>query len=132
MDSITNKALIIAVGVFVTIAITSGILLTINQMKDIYSKVYETDTNITNRFDEFDAYENAEKTGIEVANAFSKYGSDRIIVHDNSISAYYINSESWWTDTENRIKDGTYSKTYKSTIERNVQNDQVTITFVKK
>lgn len=73
MDNITNKALIIAVGIFVTIAITSGILVSINEMKDIYSKVYETDTSITSRFDEFDSYDNTTKTGIDLLNTANKY-----------------------------------------------------------
>lgn len=73
MDSITNKALIIAVSIFVTISITSGILISINQMKNIYSKVYNTDTSITSKFNEFDPYDNTEKTGIDLLNTVNKY-----------------------------------------------------------
>ena len=47
MDSITNKALIIAVGIFITISITSGILFVINAMRDVYQDVYQTDISLT-------------------------------------------------------------------------------------
>lgn len=73
MENSANKAIMIGVGIFVTVAITSGILFSINQMKDIYSNVYETDTSMTSRFSEYDAFDNTIVTGVDVINAISKY-----------------------------------------------------------
>ena len=55
MDSSANKALTIGVALFVTIIVTSGVFLTLNQMKDVYSEVYETDISIQSRFGEYEA-----------------------------------------------------------------------------
>lgn len=78
MENSTNKAIMIGVGIFVTVAITSGILFSINQMKDIYSNVYETDTSMTSRFSEYDAFDGTTVTGVDVINAINKYGVGRI------------------------------------------------------
>lgn len=130
MDNITNKAIIIAVGIFVTIAITSGILTSINEMKNIYQKVYETDTSITSRFSEFDKYDGTEVTGIEFANAVKKYNRDDnnySNVHvKNDINCDDINVSEIWDD--NKIKaDKVYTK-YKSIVEYK-DNDEVIIVF---
>ena len=50
----SNKALIIAVSLIVTMAIASSVLLIINQVVTVYGQVYETDTSIQSGFDEFD------------------------------------------------------------------------------
>lgn len=68
-----NKAIVIGVAIFITISITSGIMYTISKIRDIYKEVYETDTAISNRFSEFDAYDNSTKTGLEVINTVNKY-----------------------------------------------------------
>lgn len=78
MENSANKAIMIGVGIFVTVAITSGILFSINQMKNIYSNVYETDTSMTSRFSEYDAFDNTIVTGVDVINAINKYGSSKI------------------------------------------------------
>lgn len=91
MDDAANKALTIAVGVLITIIITSGVLFSIAQMQQIYSQVYETDVSIQNRFDEFDTYREGSitkdgytfnanvKTGIEIVNALNRYMNDTIV-----------------------------------------------------
>lgn len=79
MDESANKALVIGTAIFVTILITSGVFYTIAQMQNVYSAVYNTDTAIQNRFDEFDAYENTTKTGIEVVNALNKYLNNNLV-----------------------------------------------------
>lgn len=80
MDAISNKALIIGVGLFITIAITSGILMIVSSMKDVYQQVYETDTSINGMFDEFSAFEDerADNSGekwttIDLLNTANKY-----------------------------------------------------------
>lgn len=57
----SNKALIIAVSLIVTMAIASAVLLIINQVVTVYGQVYETDTSIRSGFDEFDSYDNTQK-----------------------------------------------------------------------
>lgn len=73
MDEISNKAISIGVAVFITIAIASGIFYVINQMKNIYEQVYETNISIQSSFSEFEAYDNTEKTGIDIINVIKKY-----------------------------------------------------------
>lgn len=68
MDYMSNKALIIAVSLIVTMTVASAVLLIINQVTTIYGQVYETDTSIQNTFDEFDSYDNTEKTLLEFLN----------------------------------------------------------------
>ena len=70
MDYMSNKALIIAVSLIVTMTVASAVLLIINQVTTIYGQVYETDTSIQNTFDEFDSYDNTEKTLLEFLNPF--------------------------------------------------------------
>ena len=79
MDSSANKALTIGVALFVTIIVTSGVCLTLNQMKDVYSEVYETDISIQSRFGEYEAFDNTSKTGIEVVNAINKYVNNYLV-----------------------------------------------------
>ena len=91
MDDASSKALTIAVGVLITIIVTSGVLFSIAQMQQIYSQVYETDVSIQNRFDEFDTYREGSiikdgytfngnvKTGIEMVNAINRYMNETIV-----------------------------------------------------
>ena len=76
MNEISNKAIVIAVSLLVTIAITSSILLIFSQIKEVYSAVQNTDTSIRRNFQEFDAYDNTEKTGMDLLNVSKKYVGD--------------------------------------------------------
>lgn len=90
MDEITNKALTIGVAIFITIAITSGLLIVIDQIKNIYGQVYRTDISLQSSFSEFDAYDNIEKTGIEIINAIKKYKDNpAVIVQLSNTSGIY-------------------------------------------
>lgn len=85
MDYMSNKALIIAVSLIVTMAIASSVLLIINQVTTIYGQVYETDTSIQNTFDEFDSYDNTEKTLLEFLNTVKKYrNNSNVTIRYNS------------------------------------------------
>lgn len=79
MDTAGNKALVIATAVFITIMITSGVFFSIGQMQTIYSQVYETDISIQNRFSEYEAFDNTEKTGIDLLNTAKKYRDSQIV-----------------------------------------------------
>lgn len=81
MDYMSNKALVIAVSLLVTMGIASAVLYTINQVMGIYKDVYETDTLIQSNFDEFDAYDGAVKTELDLLNVAKKYkDSDTVYV----------------------------------------------------
>ena len=69
----SNKALIIAVSLLVTMTIASAVLLIINQVTGVYRTVYETDTLIQSNFDEFDAYDGAVKNQLDLLNVAKKY-----------------------------------------------------------
>lgn len=86
MDYMSNKALIIAVSLIVTMAVASAVFLIINQVTTIYGQVYETDTSIQNTFDEFDSYDNTEKTLLEFLNTVKKYrNNSNVTIRYNSI-----------------------------------------------
>lgn len=86
MDYMSNKALIIAVSLIVTMAVASAVLLIINQVTTIYGQVYETDTSIQNTFNEFDSYDNTEKTLLEFLNTVKKYrNNSNVTIRYNSI-----------------------------------------------
>lgn len=79
MDYMSNKALIIAVSLIVTMAIASSVLLIINQVVTVYGQVYETDTSIQSGFDEFDSYDNTQKTALDVLNTVKKYKNNSLV-----------------------------------------------------
>ena len=127
MENSTSKAIMIGVGIFVTVAITSGILFSINQMKDIYSKVYETDTSITSRFSEYDAFDGTTVTGVDVINAISKY-KDLVSVVNTTIPVRteYLNDKKF-EEAMNKFY------TYKFSSELVINQEKVTgIKFTKK
>ena len=89
MDYMSNKALIIAVSLIVTMAIASAVLLIINQVVTVYGQVYETDTSIQSGFDEFDSYDNTQKTALDVLNTVKKYKNNSLVsVVDGNGSPY--------------------------------------------
>ena len=115
MENSTSKAIMIGVGIFVTVAITSGILFSINQMKDIYSKVYETDTSMTSRFSEYDAFDNTIVTGVDVINAINKY---KLESEGGKVILSGISTEA---------SENFYSSTFKASITG--EGDNIKITF---
>lgn len=126
MENSTSKAIMIGVGIFVTVAITSGILFSINQMKDIYSKVYETDTSITSRFSEYDAFDGTTVTGVDVINAISKY-KDLVSVVNTTIPVRANPNDKKFEEAMNEFY------TYKFSSELVINQEKVTgIKFTKK
>ena len=127
MDSSANKALTIATAVFATIIITSGVLFSISQMKNIYEQVYETDISIQNRFSEYEAYDGTIKTGIDVINAAKKY-------RDSNLVEVYVRYDRINTTTQINRLDSKLGTTpgedlYKSTVED--LDGKIKITFNK-
>lgn len=100
MDNTTNKAITIAVGVFITIIITTGVLYVISNIKTIYSTVYRTDVGLQNEFYQFDEFENASKTGIDLLNAVKKY------LNDNLVEIYIEGNNEIQNRYDEKTKDG--------------------------
>lgn len=74
MDDITTRTIIIAVNIFVTIAIVSLVIIMFFQMKEIYGVVATTDTSIYNKFDDvYSMYHGKVETGIGLLNTIKKY-----------------------------------------------------------
>lgn len=73
MSEISNKAIIIAVSLLVTVAITSSIIMVLGYFKDIYNTVDKTDISLRKMFDEFDVYDNTVMTGLDIVNTYNKY-----------------------------------------------------------
>lgn len=143
MDYMSNKALIIAVSLIVTMTVASAVLLIINQVTTIYGQVYETDTSIQNTFDEFDSYDNTEKTLLEFLNTIKKYrNNSNVTIRYNSIDfttveekdkvidnlKKYLNIEK---DNEKISIDTVFSSSmYIANVEKN--NNKVIISFKEK
>lgn len=131
MDVISNKAIIIGVGIFVTIIITSAIILIIGQVKDIYSGVYKTDISIQNMFGEYDMYNNTYKTGIDLLNAAKKYNGNHLVTvkyNNNKVNDENgINKIKKDLELGNMLKYET--KLYTTIVFDNQNSDKVIITF---
>lgn len=131
MDYISNRAIMIGVGIFVTIAITSSIFAIIGQIQDVYKSVYETDISIQNRFNEFDMYNNTTKTGVDLLNAVRKYKDDPLV------KIYYNgsprNNASGIDYIETSLKNGSisYDTRFSTTIEIYRGNDLVNVYFTR-
>ena len=104
MDYMSNKALIIAVSLIVTMTIASAVLYTVNQVTGIYKNVYETDTLIQSNFDEFDAYDGTVKTKLDLLNTAKKY--------ENSTSVFVTNisQDSLGSTTQEKKQKATNNK----------------------
>lgn len=94
MDAISNKAIVIAVSVFITIMISSGVFMVFDQIKNVYLQVYNTNISISSEFSEFDAYDNTKKTRVEVLNAAKKYRNKEKIV-EVYFQGSRINNDAW-------------------------------------
>lgn len=80
MSENANKAMLFAVGLFVTLIVISGIINIFSQFRQIYSGVNSTSTSLLSAFSEFTQYENAQKTGLEVINCANKYYNENMVV----------------------------------------------------
>lgn len=80
MDNTVNKALMIGVGMFVTVIIVSAVIGVVNEIKKVYAGVYNTDTNIASRFNEFTKYEETNRTGLDMINTANKYYDDNLVI----------------------------------------------------
>lgn len=128
MDEISNKALLIGVGLFITIIITSGVFYVLSQMKDIYSQVYETNISLQDMFSEYDQYDNTNKTGIDLYNTVKKYRNNSLVIIKvgNAVQdkETFISNNS---SEDSQVILG--SEKYITTLEKNLNTGEVIITF---
>lgn len=124
MEYMSNKALIIAVSLFVTMAIASAVLLIVNQVMSVYKEVYETDTLIQSSFDEFDAYDSTVKTKLDLLNVAKKY-IDSDIVYVTTKKKDDINKFNLDAIKTERInnKESVEFKNIKSSLEEKIETE---------
>ena len=142
MEYMSNKALVIAVSLIISMSIASAVILVINQVMTVYKQVYETDTSIKSGFDEFDSYDNTTKTALEVLSTIKKYKDNSLVEiivagqgnNKDDIQSYIENSikqnEKEPIDVEN-IDSLKASAEYSSKLER-MDGNKIRITFTKK
>lgn len=131
MDEISNRALLIGMGVFVTIIITSGVFYALNQMKVVYSQVYETNISLQDMFGEYEEYDNTTKTGIDILNTMKKYRNDSLVTI--TIDGSEQNKETYITNhstEESQVNLG--KELYDATVEINTNTSAVVISFTGK
>ena len=76
MYNISNRAIVIAVGLLVTIAITSSVVMVMGYFRDIYSDVKNTDISLRKMFNKYDPYDNTTLTGLDILNAVKRFRND--------------------------------------------------------
>lgn len=148
MEYMSNKALVIAVSLIISMSIASAVILVINQVMTVYKQVYETDTSIKSGFDEFDSYDNTTKTALEVLSAVKKYKDNSLVEiivagqgnNKDAIQSYIensiinknsiINEKNKPVDVAN-IDSVKASAEYSSKLER-MDGNKIRITFTKK
>lgn len=130
METAGNKALTIATAVFITIMITSGVFFSVGQMQNIYSQVYETDISIQNRFGEYEAFDNTEKTGIDLLNTAKKYRDSEIVTVRIS-AGEKLNTSHAIERLPSILGSNPGEELYKVSVNKD-KNDRVEIVFIKK
>ncbi len=133
MGEAANKAIMIGVGLFVTLMIVSGIMFIFSQMKDVYRQIGTTDTTIGNRFGEYASYDNTRVTGLDVINCANKYYNENLVVimYNNVV----VNTQEGLTYLDEQYNNGflLYEDLFNSVVEE-VEYDgllKTRITFTK-
>lgn len=114
MEVLSQKALVIAVGIAISLTITSSILFTLNQITLIYQDVYTTDVSIKNQFSEFAMYQGTEMLGIDMYNTAKKY-KDNPMVNVTSGLFNASNIKNWinnYSDTDANYNKRLYDVSY--------------------
>jgi len=81
LEELGVKALLIGVAIFVTLLITSIVMLEFFQIGEIYKHVGEVNPSFEERFDKLDKFRNVNNvfTGLDVKNYINKYKNDNNI-----------------------------------------------------
>ncbi len=117
MDTSINKALMIGVSIFVTLVIVTGVIVVVNQIKNVYAEVYNVNTNISTRFDEFSKYQESNRTGLDLINAANKYYNDSLVIVEYKEQA--VNTEEGLDYLNNEVENSriTYDMKVYSSVE---------------
>lgn len=133
MGDNVNRALLLGVGIFVTLIIISGIVTIFTQMRDVYGNVNKANTSFLSTFDEYTQYENTEKTGLDVINCANKYYNENLVVV--IYNGQVVNTESGLNYINQQRDAGNlnYDELYLSTVEEIEYSGipKTTITFTK-
>ncbi len=121
MDLMSNKAIVIAVGIFVTLMIASGVLMVMDSIRGVYQDVYSTNISLSSQFNEYDAYDNTQKTKLDVLNTAKKYRENATVIV--KLNETVINNQTWI----NNFKSSNFSNGDQTT-----QNSPFTATVDKK
>lgn len=132
MGDSLNKAIMIGVGLFVTVIIISGIMFVFSQMQEIYKHVDDTDTSITSKFGKYASYDNTTITGLDMINCANKYynNNEVVVVYRNlqlntQEGIEYLNSE---YENGNIMYEYTYSSTVEEIEVDGMYKTQITLT----
>ena len=112
MDEIGTRAVIIGVGILVTLIIVTVVIFEFTEIQRAYRITAETDISFEERLDELDKYRdsNNDFTGLDVKNTVAKYKENKLIevcLQDGTLRCSDIN-----IDTRD------YNKKYKSNLEQ--------------
>lgn len=77
MEWISSKAVYIGVGIFVTIAIVSGVIMSFTKVGEIYGQVQSLNISIKDELDNiYSKYSGAKLNGVDLLNVIKKYEQD--------------------------------------------------------
>lgn len=116
MDDISTRTIIIAVNVFVTIAIVSILIMMFADMREAYGAVANIDTSIYNKFDDIYSMYNGKKvTGIGLLNTIKKYEDQedvKIIYPESERIQQTVANSKIGTLEEDHIREVEYVKNF--------------------
>ena len=88
MDFITSKAMIIAVGIFVTVIITSSVFIILGYVLDIYGNISKIDYAYLTNIDDYSRYNEVTLNGVDILNMCNKFKNNKNKVTINNIPAF--------------------------------------------
>lgn len=100
MDYITSKTFMIAIGIFVTLVIVTGLILVFTKISDIYNLTENTNTSILSQYDNlYSMYSGAKLNTVGLLNTLRKYQEDpevgvKIIMNGVTMDAVDENKKS--------------------------------------
>jgi len=126
VEFLSAKALTIAVGVAVSLTITSAVLFTLNQITQIYQDVYSTDVSIKKQFIQYSMYQGTVMTGLEMYNTAKKYKDSKEVTVKSGGSIINI---AGWINAYNGTDRNYTSRLYDVTNSTD-NNGMVTLLFI--
>ena len=80
MGESANRAIMLGVGILITVIIASSIFSLFSQDKNVFSEVGKTNTDIMKGFGEYPMYNNTQLTGLDLINCANKYYEDNLVL----------------------------------------------------